>query len=233
MKKQLLFLLLVFSAAFGNMAFAQTPTQMQYSLRLSDQAGKEISVKMELRQGTMDGEAAWFQQFDTTTDSNGTCTLTLDFGSSIDWGNGPYYIVAMVDDKEIGGSILTSVPYALRAASVDGFITKEELVGTWEAREYSEEDNNYGFRGRKEIIQFNEDGTGTIIDYSSDGDLESSASIIWFLQNGTLVTKVKNEDEEDGTYYYSITTRPTLKLSSTSFYMEYSGYSVVYKKKTE
>jgi len=189
MKKQLLFLLLVFSAAFGNMALAQTPTQMQYSLRLSDQAGKDISVKMELRQGTMDGEAAWFQQFDTTTDSNGTCTLTLDFGSSIDWGNGPYYIVAMVDGKEIGGSILTSVPYALRAASVDGILTKGELIGRWETYFYDEEEEafyvNYAYT-------FNEDGTGTRQSGSSN-----FYSFKWDLQNGILLYEEYFDGETD------------------------------------
>lgn len=230
MKKQLLFLLLVFSAAFGNMALAQTPTQMQYSLRLSDQAGKEISVKMELRRGTMDGEAAWFQQFDTTTDSNGTCTLTLDFGSSIDWGNGPYYIVAMVDGKEIGGSILTSVPYALRAASVDGFITKEELVGTWDGLEVDEGDWHY-------TISFNLDGTGTCMHRYSSGEIDKTMPLTWLLQNGTLVLRMTETSDEYGssTTTESYVTTPTLKLSSTSFYMHmgYAYNTYLFTKKTE
>lgn len=216
-----------------NEAMAQVQAQMQYSLRLSDKPSTNINVRMELRQGTMDGTVVWFQQINTTTDDDGTCVMLLDFGHSINWSNAPYFIVAIIDDKEIGGSILTAVPYSLCAASLDGFITEGELVGTWNAREYSEEDNSDGVQGWKEIFQFNEDGTGNYT-YSSGGN-ESSCSILWFLRNGTLVVKYRNDyTEGDGGYYYSIFTYPILKISSTSFYKEsHNGYTARYNKETE
>lgn len=224
--KRLKLLLLLLSAAFVKVAFGQTPTQMQYSLRLSDQVSEEISVRMELRRDSMGGEAVWFQLFDTTTDASGTCTLTLDFGNSIDWGRGPYYIVAMVGDKEIGGSILTSVPYALRAASLDGFLTEEELVGTWDGLEVDEGDLHY-------TITFNQDGTGTCMHKYSSGEVDKVMPLTWLLKNGTLV--LHWTDSEYGYPSEEWFTTPTLKLSFTSFYMHmgYACQTYLFNKKTE
>lgn len=208
-KKATLALLLTLSAAVGNTVSAQTPTQMQYSLRLTDYANKEVSVRMELRQGSMDGTTVWFQQFDTEADAKGTCNLLLDFGSNIDWSNTPYYIVAKIDDKEIGGSLLTSVPYALHAAEVDGFITKKELIGRWESYAVSsvsaEEYKQYS-------LLFNEDGTGEYIKYYPGEVINESGSFEWFLQNGTIALK-ETTGSDKFTRAFS-----TLRISATSFY---------------
>lgn len=208
MKSLLSYLLALFAVVFTIDAFAQVPTQMQYSLRLSDQTNKEFIVRMELRQGTMDGDVVWFQTIDTKTDDKGTCNMLLDFGNAINWRNSPYYIVALVDDKEIGGSILTSVPYSLCAASLDGYLTREELIGIWKTY--------YDYDGQSHLnyaITFNEDGTGV---RQSGEENPYYYHFSWIYKNGTLWYKEDNDSS-----YGDL--QLVMKKTSTQAYMKSGG----------
>ncbi len=144
MKKLVLTLTLAIAAL---LSFAQIPQAFSYQgvVRDADNklvADKQVTVSVQILQGTDDGTAVYSESHEVTTNANGLMTFELgsknaeDF-AKIDWSNAPYFVktVAEFDGKQISGvTPLLAVPYALYAAKagnaevdLSGFATKEEL----------------------------------------------------------------------------------------------------------
>ena len=146
MKKN--FILAVFCLIISAMTFAQVPQKMSYQavVRGSDNnlvTNREISVRISILQGSIDGEAVYTETHSATTNANGLLTIEIGNGTSnddfsaINWANGPYFVKTETDvnggdDYDIiGVSQLLSVPYAMYAQSagnmpdVSGFLTEE------------------------------------------------------------------------------------------------------------
>lgn len=113
-------------------SWAQAPNFFDFQSLIRDEAGKfvtnkTIGVRISLLQGAINGEAVYTETHTQSTNANGLLTLTIGGGttssnmSTIDWGQGPYFIKTEMDLK--GGTNYTlsnttqmmSVPYALYA----------------------------------------------------------------------------------------------------------------------
>lgn len=132
-------------------------------------ANRDVNIRIELRQEKTDGQAVWHQDFEARTDEAGICQLTLEFADDIDWASADYYLATLIDGKECGASQVMSVPYALRAATIEGVITKKELIGSW-----LEKNGNYKYI-------FKEDGSGIRL-YDFDTDTKEEP-FKWTLDN--------------------------------------------------
>lgn len=131
MKPRLLVLILFLSSQ----CFAQAPQAFNYQGVARDNGGnvlanQSIGVKIDLRQTSTSGIILYTETHSTTTNdfglfnlSIGTGTVTTGNFSTIDWGNGPYFIEVSMDPsggvayQSMGVSQLLSVPYALYAES--------------------------------------------------------------------------------------------------------------------
>ena len=146
-------------AILAMVSFSQIPQTMSYQgvVRDADNklvADKQVTVSVQILQGTDDGTAVYSESHEVTTNANGLMTFELgskdaENFSKIDWSNAPYFVktVAEFDGKQIQGvTPLLAVPYALYAAkagsadvdlsnyatkgeipSTEGFATKEDL----------------------------------------------------------------------------------------------------------
>lgn len=162
MKK--LILTLIF-ALCGTTLWADVPQKMGYQMLVLDpQTGsalkmQEVNVKLEIRQGGADGTVVYTLSKTVTTNKMGTCNVTLEPPSTINWNYGPFFLATYVNDRLLSCTQLLSVPFAFQANTVTGWPTKEELIGTWKINATSS-DTGYSYT-------FNGDGTCT---YSSGGD---------------------------------------------------------------
>lgn len=199
-KITLLFLVTLFTTT----GWGQVPCEMQYSLMVLDPTsgqvltGRDVALTLELRQGSATSAAVWSQGFNVKTDQSGFCQLTLSMPDTIDWGKGNYYMALLVDGKEAGAPKLTAVPYALCAASLEGIITKEELIGTWMG--------NYG------TLTFNANGRGYDSYYES--------SFEWKLNNAGCLALIY---ENDDTYPRAL---PIFRLSNKKILVGNKGESI-------
>ncbi len=128
--KTFFFLLCLIAAAMVN---AQAPQAINSQAVLRDALGRlianqPVSVRITIAQGSPTGTAAYMETHTVTTNDKGLYTITIGAGtpatgtfSTIDWGNGPYFITTDIDPA--GGTNYTittsqhfiSVPYALFA----------------------------------------------------------------------------------------------------------------------
>lgn len=204
-------LLVVFSFCTFQ-AVAGVPRKMAYQIMALDPttgqvlANREVNIRIELRKDTTNGPAVWYQDFKVQTDEAGVCQLTLELADSISWGTANYYMATIVDGKECGAPQITSVPYALyaqnalQAGSVEGGMTKKDLIGTW-----WENNGNYKYI-------FKEDGSG-IRTYDLDTNPKEEP-FKWVLDNvgHLLVYDLQYYGSSDvGLYTYSVQ-----KLSDTT-----------------
>ncbi|MBR7034864.1 MAG: hypothetical protein IKI25_03780, partial [Bacteroidales bacterium] len=146
MKKN--FILALFCLIISAMTFAQVPQKMSYQavVRGSDNnlvTNSEVSVRVSILQGSVDGEAVYTETHSAMTNANGLLTIEIGDGTSsddfttINWANGPFFVKTETDVNGgneydiIGVSQLLSVPYAMYAQTagnvpdVSGFLTEE------------------------------------------------------------------------------------------------------------
>lgn len=163
MKKIILLFFLIASCCIQKLS-AQAPQEMAYQIMVLDpktgkiQADEDVSIRIEIRKNAPNGSVVWEKDFNGHTDQTGVCSLTLDFSDKIDWSAESYYLATIINGTECGSPKITSVPYALHAASLEGIITQKELIGTWK---YSGEEFT-------DVFTFKEDGTG-LFQTSEDG----------------------------------------------------------------
>ncbi len=151
MKKSLLILVLVL---FGiTQLIAQAPQAFNYQAIARDKAGnilsnQQVSIKISLLQGDIDGPAVYQETHTSTTNDFGLINLSIGDGrgttdggseefeglSMVDWSQGPYFIKVAMDEnggsnyREMGTAELLSVPYALYA---DKAGTGGNRAGEW------------------------------------------------------------------------------------------------------
>ena len=113
--------------------FAQAPQKMSYQavIRSSSSAlvtSANIGMQISILQGSASGTAVYVETQSPTIDTNGMVSIEIGGGtvvsgnfSTINWGNGPYFIKTETDPAGgtnysiTGTSQLLSVPYALHA----------------------------------------------------------------------------------------------------------------------
>jgi hypothetical protein len=113
--------------------FAQAPQKMSYQAVIRNASNALISnapVKMRISilQGSASGSTVYSELHNPTTNANGLVSIEIGGGtspqgtfSSINWGNGTYYLKTETDPTNqsnytiVGTSQLLSVPYAFLA----------------------------------------------------------------------------------------------------------------------
>lgn len=194
LKRGLLQLALVWLCSLS--ASAQVPSTMDYQIMATNPktgqvlANKELTVKVELRLNSEDGESVWSKEETLTSSKSGICTMSLDF-ASVDWTLGSYYIKAFVNGEPIGASLVKSVPFALMADGVSGVITKQNLIGTCGA--YID-DGEHGYVSY--TFNFNQNGTFSFLTKDSSGGKDESYAYkgTWKLNNlGNIICQYSGE----------------------------------------
>src|SRR6187431_700093 len=127
------FLLLVLSF----LSFSQAPQSFSYQAIARDVAGngianQNIGLRISILQGSITGTSVYTETHTVLTDANGVLNLAIGTGavtagtfSSINWGEGTYFVKIEMDVTGgtnyvlMGTSQLLSVPYALYAGGVN------------------------------------------------------------------------------------------------------------------
>jgi hypothetical protein len=139
-----LILSLVAVIAISVKSFGQAPEGFKYQAVVRDANNiilnnENVGVRMTIQQGSIGGTMVYRETFATTTTANGLVNLEIGNGSvvsgnftTIDWGNGPYFIETAVDVtggttyQVMGTSQLMSVPYALHAKTAES-VTNDQV----------------------------------------------------------------------------------------------------------
>ncbi|MFM7005949.1 MAG: hypothetical protein ACKOWX_01715 [Flavobacteriales bacterium] len=132
MKKSLLFL---FALIFNFSLFGQAPEGINYQAVIRNMngtlvTGTNIAMRVQIKQGTANGSIVYQERHAVQTSQQGLVNLVIGNGtvisgtfSTINWGNGPYFIALGVDFSagtnylDYGTQQMMSVPYALYAKS--------------------------------------------------------------------------------------------------------------------
>jgi len=138
MKKNSILLLLIF-IVFSLMA--QSPSRINYQTVIRDGNGQplsntEISLKMTIRAGGVDGVVVYAETHDATSNSLGLVNLKLGMGNpvtgefpEISWGTSSHFLETAVDldgtgvFQVLGVSQFLSVPYSLFSGVAAGILT--------------------------------------------------------------------------------------------------------------
>ena len=130
MSLKILFIFLTFPV----LIFSQSPEKFSYQSVIKNSRGyllknQEVGLRISILFNSANGASVYSEEHTALSNDNGLITLTIGEGttsdvfSSIDWGNGEYYLKVEVDPE--GGinyvmnqtSQLLSVPYALYAGN--------------------------------------------------------------------------------------------------------------------
>ncbi len=129
------FLILFISLVLHDYVEAQSPQRMSYQAVVRNSTNNLITnttvgVRTSINHGNATGEIVYSEIQTVTTNLNGLMSMEIGAGSvvsgnfsTIDWGNGPYFITTEIDpdggtNYSISGTQqLLSVPYALYAAN--------------------------------------------------------------------------------------------------------------------
>ena len=113
--------------------FAQSPQKMSYQAVIRNTqnellANKPVKMRISILQGSESGNAVYSELHSATTNANGLVSIEIGGGtspqgtfSSINWGNGTYFLKTETDPNNganysiEGTSQLLSVPYALES----------------------------------------------------------------------------------------------------------------------
>lgn len=141
------FLFVLIFVLMGTTTYAQSPQKMGYQAIIRNNANVVISsanvgMRISILQGTITGPSVYTETQTQTTNSNGLVSLEIGTGtvvsgnfSTINWGNGPYFIKTEIDpaggtNYTISGTTqLSSVPYALFAANSGNGETPGTTIG--------------------------------------------------------------------------------------------------------
>ena len=136
MRLLILFLLLIISPF---LSLSQAPQGFNYQAIVRDASGNvraNEGVQFQFRIQNLAGNAIYTENHTVVTNKYGLADgiiigkgSTIDDFSSIDWGNGSYYINIKVDGIDLGTSQLLSVPYALYALSAGSGTGGSDGVG--------------------------------------------------------------------------------------------------------
>ena len=108
---------LLVAILFSSQLFAQAPNKMSYQAVIRNSTNnlvvsKSIGMQVSILQGSVTGTAVYVERQTPTTNANGLATIEIGTGtivsgsfSTINWGNGPYFIKTETDIN--GGSTYT------------------------------------------------------------------------------------------------------------------------------
>lgn len=190
-------------------AMAQVPQTFTYQAVVRDANGRLISngnvgVKVSILQGSETGTVVYQDEQTTRTNANGLFTIEIgneqNSIAAIDWARGPYFLKSEVDPTGGRNYVLStvqqmlSVPYALRAHTVDSIIggvnfnESDPVFTAWD-KDYNDLINKPNFADSVSRI-VNEYHLGdTIINYiSQNGYVDSSYVINYNTQQGYVDT---------------------------------------------
>ena len=121
------------------LSFSQAPQGFNYQAIVRDAEGNvraNQGVQFQFRIQDLAGNAIYSEAHTIVTNKYGLADgivigkgSTVDDFSSVDWGNGTYYINVKVDGVDLGTSQLLSVPYALYALSAGSGSGGDDGVG--------------------------------------------------------------------------------------------------------
>jgi hypothetical protein len=135
MKKLIVICFLFLSVSF--IVTAQPPEKMSYQAVIRNSANeliinKEVRMRISILQGSVNGNAVYFETHIQNTNSNGLVSLEIGNGDekfgnfgAIKWENGPFFIKTETDPSGginysiSGTSQLLSVPYAFHSKTAD------------------------------------------------------------------------------------------------------------------
>ena len=134
MKRILLSLVAI--ATLSLSSFGQAPEGFKYQAVVRDAGNlilnnQTVGMRLTIQQGSIGGVTAYSETFSVTSNAYGLVNLEIGTGTTsydfttIDWGNGPYFIETAVDVTGgtsyavMGTSQLMSVPYALHANTAE------------------------------------------------------------------------------------------------------------------
>ena len=117
-------------------ALGQAPEGFKYQAVVRDAGNlilnnQAVGMRLTIQQGSIGGVTVYSETFSTTTNGYGLVNLEIGTGttaydfSTIDWGNGPYFMETAVDVTGgtsyavMGTSQLMSVPYALHSKTAE------------------------------------------------------------------------------------------------------------------
>lgn len=127
---------------------AQTPNSMSYQAVIRDAnnalvSSQAVGVQISILQGSATGTAVYVETQTPTSNANGLISLEIGEGtlvsgdfSTIDWGDGPFFIQTETDPTGgtnytiTGTSQLLSVPYALHAKVADSLVGGVNITET-------------------------------------------------------------------------------------------------------
>jgi hypothetical protein len=133
---------------FFNVAFTQAPNKMSYQAVIRNNSNtlvinQLVGMKISILQGSVIGTAVYIETQNPTTNINGLISIEIGGGtnvsgsfSSIDWGNGPYFIKTETDPNGgtnysiTGTSQLLSVPFALYSTKSEDSKKLKTLIYT-------------------------------------------------------------------------------------------------------
>jgi hypothetical protein len=113
--------------------FAQAPQKMSYQAVIRNESNvlvtnAPVKMKISILQGSTTGTVVYSEEHNPTTNANGLVSIEIGGGtnkagtfSTIDWGNGTYFLKTETDPANgnnlsiVGTSQLLSVPYALES----------------------------------------------------------------------------------------------------------------------
>jgi len=153
-------------------------------------ANQNISFRISLLAGTIDGSSVYTETHSTQTSDNGVVSLKVGTGtvesglfSSINWGSTEHFIQVEVDldggtnYELLGTTQLLSVPYALHAKTVD----QNSLFWNKEANDLYYQEGSIGLGGQlvdsTHQLQIVQNYLGILFDRNNEGYGETQADV--------------------------------------------------------
>ncbi|BAO75433.1 hypothetical protein [Winogradskyella sp. PG-2] len=220
----------LFIFLFSLISFAQAPEIMSYQAIVRNASddlirNASVGIRISILQNSDTGTEVYTETHTTTTNDNGLVTLEIGSGttsndfSSIDWGNGTYYIKSETDPTGganytiAGTSQLLSVPYALYAKSTEVVAADENGVSDINVPAKNIISNRY--------ILINDDNNNIVYAYSPVTGVWSSQATTGFI-NASDITEFEgsflvNDDNNNIVYAYSSSTETWSSQSTTGF----------------
>ena len=138
---------LFITGLFAAALLAQAPQKMSYQAVVRNSSGalvtgQGVGMKISILQGSATGSLIYQEIYNPNPETNENGLLSLDIGdgipltgtfSTIDWSDGPYYLMTETDPSGgtnytiSGTSQLLSVPYALHANSAKNYTETDPL----------------------------------------------------------------------------------------------------------
>lgn len=156
--------------------FAQAPKKMSYQAIIRDASNKlvtssAIGMKISILKGSVTGTAVYVETQKPTSNTNGLVSLEIGTGtkvsgdfSTIDWGNGTYFVKTEADPTGgtsytiTGTSQLLSVPYALHAEKSTTATTVESVANAKFGQSLLTGGGNIELQGNNPFIDFKNSG---------------------------------------------------------------------------